>query len=81
MPFENSMSRPGMSRNTVSILQIMPLDMTAPISKPMRNCMSISAIIPEIVVRLEDEISTIALDSAAMSASLAGLVSRSSMYR
>jgi len=40
--------------------------------------MSISAIIPEIVVRLEDEISTIALDSAA---SLAGLVSRSSMYR
>ena len=60
----------------------MPLDNTMPMSKPMRSCMSIRATRPEMVVRLEEEISTMALLRAAMSASRGSRpLSRSSMYR
>ena len=49
-------------------------------SKPMRNCISIRATRPEIVVREEEEISTMALLRAAMSASRASRpLSRSSI--
>ena len=70
----------GMSRNTDSMEQTMPLDRTIPMSKPMRNCISIRATRPEIVVREEEEISTMALLRAAMSASRASRpLSRSSI--
>jgi len=80
MPRLKSISRPGMSRNTDSMEQTMPLDRTIPMSKPMRNCISIRATRPEIVVREEEEISTMALLRAAMSASRASRpLSRSSI--
>ena len=78
----NSISRPGISRKTHSILKMMPLVSTMPISKPMRSCIIIRATSPEMVVRLEEEISMMALLRAAMSASRASRpLSRSSMYR
>ena len=48
----------------------------------MRSCIIIRATSPEMVVRLEEEISMMALLRAAMSASRASRpLSRSSMYR
>ena len=63
------MMSPGISRNTVSSEQTMPLASTVPRSRPSRNCISISATSPATVVRLEDEISMMDLASASTSAS------------
>ena len=67
--FGNSMISPGISRNTVIRLQIIPLVRTMPMSYPSRNCIMVRAISPDMVVREEDEISRIALESASISAS------------
>ena len=81
MPRLKSISSPGIRRKTVSMEHTIPLLRTIPISKPMRNCMSIRATRPEMVVREDEEISTMALDREEMSASRASRSSRSSMYR
>ena len=78
----NSMITPGMRKKTVSRLNRIPFDNTIPMSYPSRNCIMVRAIRPEIVVRLDDEISRIALDSASTMASLTDDVfSASSWYR
>ena len=75
-----SISRPGIRRNTEIMENMMPLARTIPISKPIRSCMSIRATSPDMVVRLEEEISTMALERAVISASRASRpLSRSSM--
>ena len=76
MAFENNTISAGMSKNTVSILSAIALVSTRPISMPIPNCISIRASMPDIVVRLLEEISTIALLSASFAA---GIVSRASL--
>ena len=53
-----------MSRNMVIRLKNIPLISTVPRSYPSLNFISVSATRPDIVVRLDDDISTIAFDSA-----------------
>ena len=77
----NSTSRPGISVKTQSILNRIALIRTVARSRPMPKCMNASAARPLIVVREEEEISGIALESAAMQASRVGSVSCSSLKR
>ena len=75
----NSIRRPGMRVNTERRLIMIALIRTTARSRPIRKCIKASAARPDTVVREEDEISGIALLKAAMQASLAGLVSCSSL--
>ena len=74
----NSISRPGMRVNTDSRLNRMALMSTTDRSRPMPNCIKLSAARPLMVVSEEEEISGMALLSAMTQASRAGLVSCSS---
>ena len=59
--FEKCSKSPGIIRNTERSEQIIPLQSTIPISKPILSCITISAAKPASVVRLDELISTIAL--------------------
>ena len=61
MALLNIITSAGISRNTVIRLKMMAFVITRPRSMPMPNCMNMSATMPEIVVRLLEEISGMAL--------------------
>ena len=77
----NSTSKPGIRVNTASILNKMALISTTARSRPMPKCINPSAARPLMVVSEEEEISGIALESAAMQASRVFSVSCSSLKR
>ena len=77
----NSTSRPGISVKTQSILNRIALIRTVARSRPMPKCMNASAARPLMVVSEEEEISGMALESAAIQASRVGIVSCSSLKR
>ena len=79
--FENCRSKPGISRNTETRLNKIPLHNTRPKSIPILSCMSIRAARPDIVVKLDELISTIAFESAVIIASLVSRCSFSSANR
>ena len=81
MALENMTISAGIRRNTVKRLMIMALVSTLPRSMPMPNCINISAIMPDTVVRLEEEISGMALLRATVTASMVSLSSCSSINR
>ena len=74
-----SIISPGISVNTESRLRNIALIRTIARSAPILNCIKARAISPDIVVRLLEEISGIALLSALIQASLAGRISCSSL--
>ncbi len=75
----NTMISPGIRVNTDSRLSMIALISTTARSEPILNCIKASAISPEMVVKELEEISGIALLSAAMQASLASRCSCSSV--
>ena len=64
-------SNAGIRRNTDTILSTIAFTMTRPRSIPIPNSINIRATIPEMVVKLEEEISGIALLKATVVASVA----------
>ncbi len=77
----NSISSPGINVNTDKRLNRIALINTVARSSPMPKCINASAARPDMVVKEEEDISGIALASAAIQASLAGMVSCSSLKR
>ena len=77
----NSTRSPGISVNTESRLNKIALISTVAISMPMPKCIKPKAARPLMVVSELEEISGMALASAAMQASRVGLVSCSSLKR
>ena len=71
----------GIRKNTVIRLKMIAFVSTRPRSIPIPNCISISATMPETVVRLLEEISGIALLRATVTASMVSFVSCSSIKR
>ena len=67
--------------NTDKRLSIIALISTVARSIPIRKCINANDARPDMVVREEEEISGMALESAAIQASLAGSVSCSSLKR
>ena len=79
MYLPSSMRRHGISVKTQSRLKKIDLIRQMPMSKPILNCMNISAARPEIVVSELPEISVIELASALTTASRWSQVSRCSL--
>ena len=76
---EKLRSSPGIRKNTDKSESTIAFARIIPISYPILNCINIMATMPETVVRELDEISGIAFDRATITASLASLVSCSSL--
>ncbi len=77
----NNIRRPGISVKTDKRLNKIALIKTVDKSRPILKCMKARAARPDMVVREEEDISGIALESAAIQASLASRVSCSSLNR